>query len=164
MKLVGKKNIKFYLLLCVVVLVWGMIFSKIYSHYTQNEENVIKLTDNSIDKNLVKINYINEKDEQLEYVKLSKDPFTFTKIRKKKKTVNSNIKKTEVPKETIEFSINGVIINKNSKMLILNDVTNNQTVFLREGEKYKYIKIKSIKQTSVTFLEYNDLKTLQINQ
>lgn len=64
-------------------------------------------------------------------------------------------------KKPLSYLIKGVIINNNSKLAIMQDITNNKIVFLRKGDRYQGIKIKEISATNVTLLENNELKEIK---
>ena len=89
---------------------------------------------------------------------LKRDPFL---LRKKHTAKKSKIKNPKVePKkftEDIDFVINGVILKKNKKLVILQDRTNNKCMFLREGDKYKNLKINFISSTTISLLQ-NDIE------
>jgi len=164
MKLIRKKSTSFFLLLISVLLIWSIIFWKIYSHYSGDQNDEINIEHTLSDTIYNTNESLKEPDEQIPYVKLDRDPFTFKRQKKIIKTKkNKELPIPPVQKEQINYSIKGVIINNSSKMLILHDETNNETVFLREGEKYKYITIKKIKQSIITLSEYQEVKSHKIN-
>ncbi|MBK7980282.1 MAG: hypothetical protein IPK06_09870 [Ignavibacteriae bacterium] len=59
--------------------------------------------------------------------------------------------------------VNGVLINNNSKTLVIVDQTDNQTVFLKEGMDYKSIKILNITPSDIKIKENNEIKTISVN-
>ena len=152
----NQSNKKVLTLLTIAVLViWGAIGyrSVIYFFSSDNSENEIQLEHDLVKSDLDNINF-ELSETSIEYRKLDRDPFLYTMLKKKpdkKSLVKQRVTKTKV--DTIDYRINGVIINDKSKMVILEDVTNSNTLFLREGEKYKYIIIKKVLSNSVMVLE-----------
>ena len=49
------------------------------------------------------------------------------------------------------------------KLVIFEDITNNKTLFLKEGEVYNNITIKEIGKKSVGLIEENEVKEIMIH-
>ncbi len=152
-------------LIFAVIIIWGIILYRIIDYFFKDEKVEFEIVDNVNHSIYRTINPEIQDSTKITYVKLERDPFTFTvhKKNKNKQPVREEREKVISTKEKIDYSIKGVIINKNSKSLILNDITNGQTFFLQEGDKYKYIKIKKITSNTVTLLEYKKIKIIKIN-
>ena len=56
------------------------------------------------------------------------------------------------------------MIIKNEKLAILQDLTNNKTLFLKEGEHYKSLLVKSIDVEKVTYLENKEEKVIKLKR
>ena len=162
----NKSNKKVLALLTIaVIIIWGAIGyrSVIYFFSDDNSANEIQLENDLVKSDLDNINF-NLSETSVEYKKLARDPFLYTMPKNKpakKSLVQKAAAKTKI--DTIDYRINGVIINDRSKMVILEDITNNSTLFLREGEKYKYIVIKKILNNSVLVLENKKRKEVLIH-
>ena len=97
-----------------------------------------------------------ELDDSFKFKDLLNDPFTFTKMKKANDTLKvykKIVKKPPVFVPALQFKIDGIIINNDRKMITLVDLSNNKTVFLREGESYNSIKIKNISKDKVEVVE-----------
>lgn len=162
MKLSIRKDPIFILLLIVVLIIWGIITSKIISHFDNDEEPAIEIVDDVLPSSLVS-NPSNIIDNEIEYVKLERDPFVLNPVKRK---VKKTVKKVEpvIPKEYLNFIVNGVIVNDKSKTVLIIDQTNNQTVFLKEGMEYKTIKVVSISATEIKISEHNQNRTVSVNK
>jgi hypothetical protein len=159
------KNKFTYVLIAAVVLLWGFIIFNIVGYINSGDEssvndhvNKIKLPAKSSNIKFKRVDI-----DTLTFTRLNKNPFVFEKrIVKVSKIIKPKF--TLPPPPTINFNISGVIINENKKLVVFNDLTNNKTVFLSEGDKYKDIKIKSIDVEKVTYLENNQEKVIQLKR
>ncbi|MFZ1288485.1 MAG: hypothetical protein WAR79_00220 [Melioribacteraceae bacterium] len=155
------KNPTFIVMVIVVVIIWGLIISRVINYFSNDEELVIEIEDSELLSETLK-KKSNFNTAEIEYVKFEKDPFVlnpFIQVLKKKEI---KIEPVE-PKESLNFIINGVIVNDKSKTVLILDQTNNQTVFLKEGMDYKSIKILSISPSDIEFKENGEIKTLTVN-
>ncbi len=157
------KKSNFFLILTVVV-IWGVIGFKVFNYLTAGDDaGIIENSETEFDVNISESEEksINEADN-VSYINLKRDPFLFKKKR------NSKPKKRETPEEKsiiandIDFVINGVIMKEDRKLVILQDRTNNSTMFLREGEKYKNLKINSISPSVVSLFQNNKEKKITL--
>jgi type II secretory pathway component PulC len=62
--------------------------------------------------------------------------------------------KTQIIKEEhrIKFIVTGIVINGENKNIVLNDETNSNVVFLKEGESYQGLKIVRVSKHEVELL------------
>lgn len=161
MKLTKVKNPTFIVLVIVVVIIWGLILSRVISYFSNDEETSIEIIDSELPSNNL-TNKTNFNNAEIEYVKLENDPFVLNPV---VQTVKKNVKKIEheQPKEILNFILSGVMINNKSKTVLILDQTNNQTVFLKEGMDYKSIKILTINPSEIKIKEFNEIKTIAVN-
>jgi len=151
----------FILLLIVVLIVWGIILFRLISYFYGDEEPQVEIVKEVIPENIFS-NKSKANDIELAYVKLDKDPFVLTRVKKVvKKRMNNPVK--DEPKEQLNFVVNGVLINDKSKTVLIVDQTNNETVFLKEGADYKSIKILSISPSEIKISEFNKTKILSVS-
>lgn len=168
MKTKKKKNKKFFIpLLVTVIVVWGLLIFRVVSTLTHNNNETIT-NETSTDTSFNSLLEAGRKKEKinLQYEKLDRDPFRKYQSSSPKIVATQKSRPKEVfPKEIkkkIQYSINGVIIRPNKKMIVLEDKTNNKTLFLHEGETYKDITIKIITSNKVTYLHDKELKEITI--
>lgn len=161
MKFTKTKDPIFILLLIIVLIIWGIIISRVISYFYGEEEQSIEIAEEVIPENIFS-NQTNKDEIELGYVKLDKDPFVLTPVKKVVKKKVKNPVKVE-PKEPLNFVVNGVLINDKSKTLLIVDQTNNQTVFLKEGSVYKSIKVLSINPTEIKISEHKQIRTVSVN-
>ena len=151
------------ILLLSVTVIWGVIGTKIFYYF--NAGNDSEITGNAILEFEAAVNDedINPGDvtKNVSYIDLERDPFQLKKraVIKRKKEVP--VERPEIEND-IDFVISGVILKEDRKLVILQDRTNNNTMFLREGEKYKNLKINFISPTSVSLLQNNKEKKITI--
>ena len=162
MKMPQKINYMFIILLISVILIWGIIIYQIINRLTDSDELPIEISNEmavqvSDRRNSESINY-----NDLTYVKLDQDPFVFSYVQPTKKTKTTTSKKEILPKEFLQYHINGVVINANSKTILLQDQSIDQTIFLREGEVYKSIKIMKISPSLVEIKEHGKVKKIDL--
>lgn len=161
MKLPKIKNSTFIVLVIVVVIIWGLIISRVISYFSNDDEPIIEIVDNELPSKTLSKKY-NFNNAEIEYVKLENDPFVLNPVIQIVKKNENEIEPIE-PKESLNFIVNGVIVNDKSKTVLILDQTNNQTVFLKEGMDYKSIKILSISPSDIEFKENGEIKTLTVN-
>jgi len=154
-----KKNTN-KLLIFGVVLLWGYIIFEVITAIIKSSPDSINGTDTlAFRNNLSSEKYISS-GEALIDVSLVRDPFNFTPA---KPIVSS----TPMPKPInmdrlpagIMYRIAGVIINENRRVVLLEDKTDNRSVFLRENDKYENLKIIGI-QHQVVVLEESGIKKI----
>jgi len=173
-----KKNIAFIPLMTVTFLVWGIIIYKVIDHFKSSNDRTSEIITNiasvvdPVNRNSVKNDVI-----ETEYVSLDRDPFVLKRIMKVNDNVGQNkqlnqstfprlkpIIKTEQPQIKFDYVINGVIINEESKLVILEDITNKKIIFMRVEDKYKDIVIKSIDVNKIVLNENGILKDIEIKK
>lgn len=161
----NKKRISFILLITTVIVIWGIILFRITTHFLDNDDIQIDIANESLPLHPVAVNKKLDEPEEIGYITLEQDPFTFSDIIKPEKKIAAKKNKIKPlpPVETINYSIKGVIIANSGKMIIFNDESNSKTLFLREGEEYKYIKILKIDTKTVLLTEYKISKEVNIN-
>ena len=96
--------------------------------------------------------------DTLSYRTLGKSPFVLGRRIDEEKPIPKpvvNIPKVKEPPPLpkLNYKITGIIISGGNKLAVLEDVTNNKTVFLREGESYLYLHIQNIETEKVSLLE-----------
>lgn len=174
-----KKNIAFIPILLVTLIVWGVIIYKVIAHLKSSEDANPEIVTNTanvadpINRNSIKADII-----ETEYASLERDPFVLKGISKVKDNkelngqTNSDVAQKLLQKQKadsphldkIQYTINGVIINKESKLVILEDITNKKTIFMREKEEYKDIIIKAIYLNKVVVTENGSKKEIEIKK
>ena len=155
MKLKKKINIP---LIIVAIVIYGLVAVKAIDYFKSNgddsNENSVTNEDVSMASNS---NHSKQGlDDSFKFKDLLNDPFTFTKMKKANDSVKVYkriVKKPPVFVPSLQFKIEGIIINNDRKMITLVDLSNNKTVFLREGESYSSIKIKNISKDKVEVVE-----------
>ena len=168
MKISQGKNSKILVPLTIAsIVIWGVIIYNIISYFTaavdvdlQTDEkvSVVKAagTDSTVD---------DEDLDTLEYKKLSRDPFLFHKaVSSQAVAKNDTPAKKENETPQINYQINGIVINSSSKLIVFADLTNNKTLFLREGETYNDITIKQINDNRIILVDRKKEKEIIINQ
>jgi len=164
MKIITRKNKLTLPLILVTILIWGFIIYNIVEYFNPTDDNPIEVAPDAYSspspkKQTIKSMY----EEKIEYVKLDRDPFLFSKVEPPKQKIVKPVK--AVPKTSpLNYRISGIIINNKSKLVIFEDNTNNNTLFLHEGETYKDIKIKRIFDSKVELIEMGKLQVVTINQ
>ena len=166
MKLKKKINIP---LIIVVIVIYGLVALKAIDYFKSNDED--PKADSNSDEDLSLVSNLkqskHELDDSFRFKNLLNDPFTFTKMKKTNDTVKvykKIIKKPPVFVPSLQFTIEGIIINNDRKMITLVDLSNNNTVFLREGESYSSIKIKSIGKNKVEVVENGISRDIEVQR
>lgn len=145
------------------IVIWSVIIYNIITYFLPSDD----ILDNSLLNGITtvndnKSNGVETKDE-IQFEKIDRDPFSLPKIETSQK-VAKNVKSKPIPQiPLIIYKINGVVINDNNKLIILEDITNQYTAFLHEGEEYKNIKIKIISDTKITLMEDKEQKEIFLN-
>ena len=141
-----------------MIVIYGLVVLKVIDYFKSNSDdsnmNAAVEEDISLVSNSNQSKH--ELDDSFKFKDLLNDPFTFTKMKKANDTVKvykKIVKKPPVFVPALQFKIDGIIINNDRKMITLVDLSNNKTVFLREGESYNSIKIKNISKDKVEVVE-----------
>ena len=166
MKLKKRINIS---LVIIIIVIYGLVVLKVIDYFNSNSDNTNLNAAIDEDASMVSTSKQSKLNSNnlFELKTLSNDPFTFAQIRRVKDTVKIDrkiVKKEPVSVSLLQFKINGIIINNDSKMITLVDLSNNSTVFLREGEKYSTIKIKSISKDKVEVVENGTAREIEIQR
>lgn len=138
-------------LLLIVLIVWGVIIYEIINEFNI-DESVIKLPeDNYLSRDSLVYNKkkVIELDT-IQYVKFRRDPFVFLKSIKRKN--KKPVKQLTQVQTNLEFKVGGVLINAKRRIVILEDLTNSKTIFMREGDSYKNLIIKKIEKGGIVLL------------
>ncbi|MFA8344336.1 MAG: hypothetical protein ACEPO8_15285 [Rhodothermaceae bacterium] len=138
-------------LFVAVLLIWGVIGMRVFEYFTSKDEAKTEV---------IKQTFTGKKrvsTQEIKFIKFErdvKDPFrlqkTYKPNPKRKKVKQTQPKKV---KPQLNFAVKGVIINAKSKMVIIEDLTDRSTHFLKEREPYKTIKIVKITNKEITYLE-----------
>lgn len=159
-----------------VLLVWGIIGYQILGCLSGSEDEIIEVSDDSSFNDILSSRKNTLSDSvKIKYISLERDPFRF----KKKIRNNDSVKtpqrimrppvvvkplrdKYEQQKPKLNYRINGAVINSSRRLVIFEDLSNNKTMFLKEGEAYNEIIIKEIGKTKVIVVEENEPKEILI--
>ena len=159
------KNKLTYLLFAAVIFIWGTVANSIINYFSASGESEKELLINDEAGNQIAASSFEHRSEkEIEYSDLERDPFVLAfRPARENKNPKSVVKKQTVPqKEKFAYKIHGVIVNGKSKMVLLEDITEKTTQFLREGETYKNLKIKKITNAQVILTEDNETKTIMV--
>ncbi len=150
------KNRAAIVLLVAVLTIWGFILNHIIEYLTSSGESTIeKIEQMEISGNdsAPSNNYLQKSISKLKPIK--RDPFILHKV----KTAS---KKTTTDKPPLKFNITGIIVNNNSKIVILEDLTDNSSHLLKRGEQYKTVKILDIKISEVKVRADGEVKVIDV--
>ena len=162
-----KTNKVILLLVLSTIVIWGVVIYKVIDYLNSsgtNESEIIK-QEESVDPGLLNRGEKNSLDT-ISFTELERNPFIFVERQKITATKQkNNLPKRIVPpikKQKINYAINGVIINEKHKLVIFEDLTNNKTLFLKEGEVYNEITVKEIGKTKVSIVEADGVKEVSL--
>ena len=166
MKLKKKINIP---LIIIVIVIYGLVAVKAIDYFKSNgdDSNQDSITNEDVSMASNSNHSKQGLDDSFKFKDLLNDPFTFTKMKKANDTAKVHkkiVSKPPVFVPSLQFQIEGVIINNDRKMITFVDLSNNKTVFLREGEKYSTIKIKSISKDKVEVVENGITRDIEVNR
>lgn len=168
-----KKNKFVWILLISVILIWGLVISHVISFFTgtgEDNSNEISVVQNEVDK-IFSNKKVDSKNENITYLKLNRDPFSFTRKLNNNFSPTKKVKRppilikqlrNNIHQNRTEFRINGIIINPEGKLVIFEDLTNNKILFLKEGEVYNDITIKEIDKQKVILLQESEQKEISL--
>lgn len=136
----------------ITICIWGFIlYSLAEALWMSDELNEVKIVDENISQ---KVEKKTNGDSEFEYYYLEKDPFN-SKVNKTIE-INSNYIPNKPPvvkqESRIKFMVTGIVINGDNKNIVLNDETNSNVVFLKEGESYQGLKIIRVSKQEVELL------------
>lgn len=162
MKLKQKNNKLVLTLVAGTTIIWSFVTYEIIDYFNSFDKSNTEIIAEEGPVNFKQLSKETKtRIDTIIYVDLERDPFVFKK--KIRKTNNTfPVKKNKKPLRTkkIKYAINGVIINNKKKLVIFEDLTNNKTFFLREGEEYNEIIIKEIGKTKIVVVDVG--KTVEI--
>lgn len=160
MKIVSKNSKLLIPLLIFVVIVWGMIIRNIVNYYhSENEDDELNYSKGS------------EKPAETtgltfsEYPSIVRDPFSWkTQIEQREHSTRESGQKIREPiiVPQLNYKINGIIINQGEKLIVFEDRSDMDVIFLREGDEYKNIIIKEIKIDCIILLENGSLRRINM--
>lgn len=173
MKIRQGKNKLLIPLTIITVIIWGIIVYNIVGYYNSFDDNSSEVIESPDD--------LEERGSQTQfqnkfyaedYIELERDPFVFGKKKRNDASQLSNsvsikTKKEKVSQESkqtpsVNYSISGTLINNDSRLAILEDMTNKKTIFMREGDNYLGIVIKEIGRAKVVITENGVEKEISI--
>jgi hypothetical protein len=150
-----------YILIPLAVIVWGLIFWKIYSHFADKDDDGAKtytLRPNKVPDSIpdtIRL-LLNYRDPFLSY---TYRPANFTRTARMERSESGNFSRTiakpEINWPNIKYG--GMIWNKKSKSKTGLLTFNNQNLLVKEGQIIEGYKIFKLYSDSVT-LEYNKIK------
>ena len=160
MKSYTAKNKLTYFLILATIALWGVIIFNIINYFKKDDQdNLTSLAKSSYyDPKTLPAKFTEVDIDTISFVELRKNPFEFESIISQ--APKQVLQKYIPPPPALDFMISGVIINGDKKLAILNDLTNNKTIFLSEGDSYRSISIKSIAVERVTVMENHKEKVL----
>lgn len=158
-----KKKINIPLII-ITIAVWGIILYSIAEIVWFKQESTGDVGSGFI------TNYDENKIEgfssEFHYKYLDKDPFKLkTKVKTQKSIETKSLIKPVQNEQIVEdewsnFTLSGVVINSGNKNIILNDHSNNEIIFLKEGEQYKGLKVAKVSKQQVEFIAVNSGKSI----
>ena len=152
----------------MVFIIWGLVIYKVmdYFNFSDADETKNVLVDDPVNQ-VLSSNIRKNNIDTLNYIELDRNPFIFAARQKITVTKQKNKPpKKQIPpvkKQKINYAINGVIINEKHKLVIFEDLTNNKTLFLKEGEVYNEITIKEIGKKNVSIVEAEIIKEFSLH-
>ena len=163
------KSKKLIFLILITVIVWGGIFYYIIDFYRAYNDDSSEKVSYSLENTIPKeVKPASEIYTDVLYQNLERDPFVFYGRIESLPVVDKTPKtKPPViippPPKISPYKIMGTIINGDSRLVIL-EGENSETHFLRAGESYKEISIKSISLDKVELFENKILKEILIRK
>lgn len=158
MKYPGRNKFAIPLLL-IVLIVWGVIIYEIIIEFHPGESVLILPEENYLSRYNLESNKKKAIEfDTIKYVKFRRDPFVF--VKSIKRGGEKPIKQLTQVQTILEFKVGGVLINAKRRIVILEDLTNSKTLFMREGDSYKNLIIKKIEKGGIVLL--NNGKTEEI--
>ena len=159
------KNKKINVILIIAVItIWGVIGVKVISYLiNKNESGIEKIEDVfDNDKTILKNETSNS---NLKYVRISRDPFLLGKIQRNLSVDNSSIDNVKQNQpEALKFHIKGILFSKKKKIVTIFNELKNETVFLKEGNKYESIKIIRIEKYKIKYSENGSKKEMDFGE
>lgn len=156
-------------LILITVIVWGGIFYYIIDFYKAYNDDSSEKVSYSLENPIPnEVRPATETNADVLYQNLERDPFVFYGRIESLPVIDKTPKTKPIiivppPPKISQYKIMGTIINGDSRLVIL-EGDNNETHFLRVGESYKEITIKSITLEKIELLENKILKEIPIRK
>lgn len=158
---IGSKKIN-YFLSSLILFIWSAVFYIVWNGNSSDVEVDLNTQQNENINSFLSLNI--SAPDSFYSIKLHRDPFQFDKIiEPSEKLKSSNVPVSTSPHKPVRYKINGVILNNRRKMIVLEDLDENKTVFLRERELYKTLLVKSILKSKIVLVDNNEEKIIQLN-
>ena len=144
------------LLAGVVFIIWAVIIAQVVNTLIKNRSDsnnsdIIKDEQSLLPASVTKDTLVSNE------IVLDRDPFELNPVIVHYTAPAKEPAKADTKPAGIMFRVGGVVINNERKVVLLDDLTNKKTMFLREQEHYLNLQIISIKQESVVISD-NGLK------
>lgn len=163
-----QKNKKYSIVLVIsVIAIWGVIGYKVISYWIDgsgaSEEIFTELTADQA-SDFYEINSA----KNVKYLKLKRNPFKLVnkqiKINKQEVKEIVNFTSHNEKKDSLQFSLKGIVFSEKNKLVTICDETTNEMLFLKTGDKYKSIKVVKILKNKVIVSEFGKKKTIEISK
>lgn len=156
----SKKNKIVYILIICTVVLWGFIGKYLVEFYKAYKDDNETVTANAAQN--MKPVLLSGVQDTVSNITQMRDPFAFNKKEAPVKTEAAP--KPDEYRALINYKINGVIINKDEKVVVFEDVTSNHTLYLNEGDDYSDIHIVKISIKEVILKEHGLIKTISLEK
>lgn len=158
---IGSKKIN-YFLSSLILFIWSAVFYVVWNGNPSDVEVDLNTQQNENINSFLSLNI--SAPDSFYSIKLNRDPFQFEKIiEPSEKVKSSNVPVSTSLHKPARYKINGVILNNRRKMIVLEDLDENRTIFLREGELYKTLLIKSILKSKIVVVDNHKEKIIELN-
>jgi len=145
---VSKKTLN-KVLIAGVAIIWGLVvFRFVLSFFASGKDTVVP-EDLSLDNSELNLPILSRDTSASQLPLLSRDPFFFGMTKVVAKQPVNPLADADRRPAGINYRIGGIICNNKRKIVILEDLSFNTTVFLRKSDKYKNLKILSITKDQV---------------
>ena len=158
-----KKKYLNYILIAVVLILWVLIAVRIFNAVRSSgggedisgESMDLKIgePDRKFSDTLIRIVY-----------HIARDPFIPAGFRTTPVETAPAVKAPEKKPVGISYRIAGIIVNNDRRLIMLEDRTNNKTVYLYENGQYLNLKILKIAAESVTLEEFGTKKEIKLER
>lgn len=147
-----------------VVLIWGVISVQIIKAILKKHEDKIKL-----DEPVIENNYSTKPPYGMDSIStalqvLLRDPFEFNKPVVKQEPLPIDHREVDRKPAGIMFKVGGIVINENRRSVLIEDLTNKKTVFLRVNERYLNLKIIALKYDSAVIDDNTTTAEYKLNR
>lgn len=136
-------------LIAGVAIIWGLVvFRFVLSFFASGKDTAVP-EDLSLESSELNLPILSRDTTTLQPLPLSRDPFFFGMPKVVVKQPANPLADADRRPAGINYRIGGIICNDKRKVVILEDLSFNTTVFLRKSDKYKNLKILSITKDQV---------------